>query len=75
MINLLLAIRDILVLVKEGLVLFFKAQRKQEARKVLDDSTRENSQEPIEKHIAGSSGNPTKHDYLGLRTRERKKRS
>lgn len=46
--------------------------RKQEVNKAFDES--KNDQRAIEETLSGSSGNPTKHEYDGLLTRDSKKR-
>lgn len=74
MIKALAALRDILLLFRDILVRWDRAIRKSRAVKAVEDSKKQSSQKPLEKHISGSSGKPTRHKYHGLSIRKKKRR-
>lgn len=51
-----------------------KIELKKEVEGAVDESTENKSQKPLEEHASGVSGRPTKYDYDGMRTREKKNR-
>lgn len=66
------AIREIIVLIATIIKKFNVFQKKKKVEEAFENSV--DDQRPIEEAISGTSGNPTKYKYAGLRTRKAKKR-
>ena len=74
MMKALVALRDLLIILRDFLMSWDKRKRKQAAREAVDESNKTQSQEPLEEHSSGDSGRPTRHLYKWMRTRKRKDR-
>lgn len=68
----LIALRDLLFLIREIIIRWEKDRRKKKAEKVIHETKR--SQLPLEDHISGTSGRPSRYDYHGMSTRDREPR-
>ena len=74
MIKFLIALRDLMLMFKQGLERLVKETDKSKVREAINESTEKSTQEPLEKNVSGVSGRPTKHKYSGMRTQKAKKR-
>jgi len=72
MMRALVAIRDLLVLLEKIVIRLSQHLRKRDAAKAIKDSEDAQSQKPLEEHISGTSGRPSKHKYLRMFTRKKK---
>jgi len=66
-------IRDSLLALREFSKRVAKSARKRKLKKATTEA-KEGDQRGVEEALSGKSGNPTKHEYDGLRTQDAKKR-
>lgn len=74
LVALLIAIRDILFLVRDFMIRVSKAVFLRKTKEATEKVENEGDQRGVEEVLSGKSGEPTDHDYDGLRTRPEKDR-
>ena len=75
MLRALIALRDLLYLLRDFLIRLEKDHRKRKAENAVNKSKEEGSQLPLENHISGVGGRPSRYKYYGLSSRKRNRRN